>query len=389
MQGAYAFVYGCHGPFHELTGDCVLARLDDADAMQLFAGPAAGGGGPATWITSTNAAPGEILAADRLGTAVEARGQAARPRRWPAPVYARAPSPYEKGMRIGFYGLGRMGSGMARNLIAAGHDVTLYNRTIEKARALEKAGAKAAADPRGLAGADVVITMLADDAALEAAALEGEGLGPMFGPRTLHVSMSTVSVALVRRLGEAHARAGGALVSAPVFGRPEAAAAAKLFVVAAGPNAAVERCQPLFGAMGQKTIVVGEDPPLANVVKLAGNFLIAATIESMAEAFAFARKSGVGAEQVLEVLTGTLFTAPFQKNYAAMIARDQHDAGGGFGLELGLKDLRLVLAAADAARVPMPTASLVHDQFTTAVGRGLAALDWSALGRLVAQNAGL
>jgi 3-hydroxyisobutyrate dehydrogenase-like beta-hydroxyacid dehydrogenase len=292
-------------------------------------------------------------------------------------------------MRVGFFGLGNMGIGMVRNLLAAGHDVTVFNRTIEKARPLEKDGAKVAAHPRDLAGADVVVTMLADDAALEAAALEGSGLAPAFAAGALHLSMSTVSVALARRLTEAHARAGGVFVSAPVFGRPEAAAGAKLFIVAAGPPDAVDRCRPLLSVMGQKTFVVGDDPPVANVLKLAGNFLIAATIESMAEAFALARKSGVDAEQVLEMLTGSLFTAPFQKNYAAMIARGSHEAGGGFALELGLKDLRLVLAAADAARVPMPTASLVHNQLTAGVGRGLGALDWSALGRLAADNAGL
>jgi 3-hydroxyisobutyrate dehydrogenase-like beta-hydroxyacid dehydrogenase len=230
--------------------------------------------------------------------------------------------------------------------------------------------------------------MLADDAAVEGVFFgEGNGLSAL-GQGAVHISMSTISVAFSDRLAEAHRKAGQAYVAAPVFGRPEAAAAAKLFVVAAGPEVHLARCQPLFDAIGQRTFIVGDKPSAANLVKLSGNFLLAAMIECLGEAFALVRKGGVDPHAYLEILTNTLFSAPAYKTYGTIIA-DQKYEPAGFKMSLGLKDIRLALAAADALATPMPVASLVHDHFLSGVAQGAGDSDWSALARLSAANAGL
>jgi 3-hydroxyisobutyrate dehydrogenase-like beta-hydroxyacid dehydrogenase len=292
-------------------------------------------------------------------------------------------------MKVGFIGLGNMGSGMARNLIKAGHSLVLYNRTRSRAEEFQPLGARIAETP-GEAASDVeaVITMLADDHAVENAIF-----GPGRAIQTLragafHVGMSTISVALSRRLAGAHQEKQQHYVAAPVFGRPDAAAAAKLFIVVAGPAKQIERCQALLDAMGQKTFVVGEDAPSANVIKLTGNFLITTVIESLAEAFALVRKSGLDPNKFLEVLTGSLFAAPIFRNYGGMIAKGQFEPVG-FKLPLGLKDNRLVLAAAEEAAVPMPMASLIHDQFLAAMAQGLDKGDWSEIARISFRSAGL
>lgn len=282
-----------------------------------------------------------------------------------------------------------MGSGMARNLIKAGHSLVVYNRTRSRAEEFRPLGARIAETP-GEAASDVeaLITMLADDHAVE---------DVMFGPgraiQTLpagavHVGMSTISVALSRRLAGAHQEKEQHYVAAPVFGRPDAAAAAKLFIVVAGPAKQIERCQVLFDATGQKTFVVGEDAPSANVIKLTGNFLITTVIESLAEAFALVRKSGLDPNKFLEVLTGSLFAAPIFRNYGGMIAKGQFEPVG-FKLPLGLKDNRLVLAAAEEAAVPMPMASLIRDRFLAAIAQGLENGDWSEIARISFRSAGL
>jgi 3-hydroxyisobutyrate dehydrogenase-like beta-hydroxyacid dehydrogenase len=186
----------------------------------------------------------------------------------------------------------------------------------------------------------------------------------------------------------AHAEKQQHYVAAPVFGRPDAAAAGKLFIVAAGPLKQIERCRALFDAMGQKTFAVGEEPPSANLIKLTGNFLITTTIESLAEALALIRKSGVDQERFLEVITGSLFAAPIYRNYGAIIAAEKFEPAG-FKLPLGFKDNRLILAAAEEASVPLPMASLVHDRFVTAMAQGLKEADWSAIARISFQDAGL
>ncbi|HUK53831.1 MAG TPA: NAD(P)-dependent oxidoreductase [Candidatus Binatia bacterium] len=291
-------------------------------------------------------------------------------------------------MNIGFIGLGSMGAGMAENLLKAGHTVTVYNRTRSRAEALAAKGAQLAPTPAEACRGDAVLTMVADDAALEAVTMGANGILASLQPGAVHVSMSTISVALSARLEEAHTRAGSIYIAAPVFGRPEAAAAAKLFVVAAGPAAAIQRCQPLFDAMGQKTYVIGEGASAANVVKLSGNFMLAAAVESLGEALALVRKHGLDPAQFLELITGSIFTAPAYKTYGSIIVREAYQPAG-FKMPLALKDVRLMLAAGEAAGVPLPLASLVRDHAIAAIARGYGEWDWSALGKIAAENAGL
>ena len=291
-------------------------------------------------------------------------------------------------MDVGFIGLGQMGQAMALNLVKAGHRVVVFNRTRAKAEALASEGAEIAESVADACRRPVLITMLAGDDAVEAVFFgNGNGLSAL-GQGAVHISMSTISVALSDRLAEAHRNAGHSYVAAPVFGRPEAAAAAKLFVVAAGPEATLARCQPLFDAVGQRTFVIGDKPSSANLVKLSGNFLLAAMIECLGEAFALVRKGGIDPHRYLEILTNTLFSAPAYKTYGTIIANQQYEPAG-FKMSLGLKDVRLALAAADALATPMPVASLVHDHFLAGVAQGAADSDWSALARLAAANAGL
>lgn len=291
-------------------------------------------------------------------------------------------------MNIGFVGLGQMGRGIAANLLRAGHAVTVWNRTSSRADELESAGARVAVTPAETAAAGIAITMLADDDAVESVVFGEYGILRGLPAGGIHISMSTISVALSERLTAAHRQAHQQYVAAPVFGRPEAAAAAKLFVVAAGPATTLQELQPLFDAIGQRLFIVGDEPRAANIVKLAGNFLIASTIESFGEAFALARKSGIEASKFLEILNGTLFTAPFQVGYGGIIAREAYDPAG-FPAVLGLKDLRLALAAADSAGVPMPVASVVRDRILAAIGRGYRDKDWSVIARIAAEDSGL
>jgi 3-hydroxyisobutyrate dehydrogenase-like beta-hydroxyacid dehydrogenase len=290
-------------------------------------------------------------------------------------------------MNIAFIGLGNMGSAMVGNLIKAGHKLAVYNRT--RSRAEEIKGAQVAATPgEAASSAEIAITMLADDHAVESVIFGKGNVLDSLPANAIHVSMSTISVALSRRLAAAHAEHKQHYVSAPVFGRPEAAAAAKLFIVAAGAAAQIERCKPLFEAMGQKTFIAGEEPSGANLMKLTGNFLITAVIESLGESFALVRKSGLDVNQFLDVLTNSLFNAPIYKTYGGIIASEKFEPAG-FKVPLGLKDNRLLLAAAEEAAVPMPVASLVRDRFLAAMAEGLQESDWSSIARISAREAGL
>lgn len=291
-------------------------------------------------------------------------------------------------MDVGLIGLGGMGTGMARSLLRAGHRVSAFNRTPARAEALRADGATVAATVAEACRSGVVLTMLADDAALESLVFGNAGILASLPRGGIHISCSTISVALSDRLPAAHSAAGQEFVSAPVFGRPDAAEAARLAVVAAGPPDAVNRCKPLFESLGPKLLVIGDKPSLANVVKLSGNFLIASVLESLSEALAFARKSGVDAATLLDFLTSTLFNAPVYKTYGGLIVEGNYDKVG-FALPLGLKDVRLVLQAAEAQSVPMPVASVIRDRFLTAMARGNSNKDWSALGLVAAQDAGL
>ncbi|MGE3875252.1 MAG: NAD(P)-dependent oxidoreductase [Parvibaculaceae bacterium] len=290
-------------------------------------------------------------------------------------------------MNIGFIGLGRMGAGMAANLVKAGHGVTVYNRTPGKSEDLVRSGARSAGKVAEACRGDAVVTMLANDEAVEDMVHGDHGVLAHLAKGAIHVSCSTISVALAERLTESHARAGQRFVSAPVFGRPEVAAQGNLFVVAAGDPEAVKAATPLFDAIGQRTFVVSETPKSANLVKLSGNFLIAVVIESLGEAMALVGKGGIDRHQYVDILTSTLFGSPVYKTYGGLIA-DRKFKPAGFAASLGQKDIRLALAAAEELRVPLPIASLLRDRFLTLLAQGGDDLDWSAIGALAARDAG-
>ena len=290
-------------------------------------------------------------------------------------------------MKTGFIGLGRMGSAMATNLIKAGHDVTVFNRSPEKSAPLVKLGAHEAAHISDACQGDVVITMLADDNAVSGVVLGKGGIIESLAKGAIHISMSTISVALSKELARAHAAAGLRFIAAPVFGRPEAAAGAKLFVVAGGDPATIKTCQPLLDAMGQKTTVISAEPQAANLVKLSGNFLIAAAIEALGEAIALVGKAGIDRNAYVDLLTSTIFPAPAYRIYGKLIADGKFEPAA-FTAPLGYKDVRLAQAAADDLRVPMPLGSLLHERFLRLLARDGDSLDWAAIGGLATLDAG-
>jgi 3-hydroxyisobutyrate dehydrogenase-like beta-hydroxyacid dehydrogenase len=290
-------------------------------------------------------------------------------------------------MQIGFIGLGQMGSGMVANLLRAGQAVTVYNRTRAKAEPLAAHGAKIADSPAEASKGEAVLTMLANDEAVEKVVFGPHGVLAGLAKGALHISCSTISVALSKRLAKTHAEAGQRYVAATVFGRPDVAASGKLFAVAAGAPDAVKTALPLLEAVAQKTFVVSEEPEASNLVKLSGNFLIASVIEALGEAMALVGKGGIDKHAYLEILTSTLFGAPVYKTYGALIADGKFEPAG-FAAPLGLKDVHLALAAGDELRVPMPLASLLRDRFLTLLAQGGDKLDWSAIGGLAAKDAG-
>jgi 3-hydroxyisobutyrate dehydrogenase-like beta-hydroxyacid dehydrogenase len=287
-------------------------------------------------------------------------------------------------MKIGFIGLGRMGSAMVANLLKAGHDVSVWNRSPDKADPLVHAGALRVDHPKDAAQAEVVMTMLADDHAVEAVVYGKDGI--LEAP-ALHVSHSTISIALAERLAADHAPY-GRFVSAPVFGRPAAAEAAKLFVVAAGASEDLDRCTPLFEAIGQREFRIGEKAPAANLVKLTGNFMIMSAVEAMAEAMTLAEKGGVARATLLEVLTGTLFGAPIYQTYGDILVEDRFRPAG-FAAPLGLKDMNLVDAAASASRVPMPVLGVIRDHLRAAIAQEGEDIDWASVALAVRRGAGI
>jgi 3-hydroxyisobutyrate dehydrogenase-like beta-hydroxyacid dehydrogenase len=289
-------------------------------------------------------------------------------------------------MKIGFIGLGRMGSAMAANLVKAGHDVTVFNRNPEKSRSLLELGAHQATSIADACQGDAVITMLADDTAVSDIALAAGGIVGELRQGAIHISMSTISVGLSKELARAHAKAGQRFVAAPVFGRPDMAAAAKLFIVAAGDPDAVGACQPLFAAVGQKVFSMGTEPAAANLAKLSGNFLLASAIEALGEAIALVGKAGVDRQAFVDLLTSTIFPAPAYVTYGGAIAGNRFQPAG-FAAPLGFKDIRLTLAAAESLRVPMPLASLLRDRFLRLLAQGGGDLDWAAIGGLATKDA--
>lgn len=289
-------------------------------------------------------------------------------------------------MNIGFIGLGQMGRGMAGRLIDCGYRLKVWNRTRAVAETFRARGAQVAAEPRDVLDADVVITMLADDAAVEAVWITSGMVGAV-PATTVHLNMASVSLRMGQRLTAAHGAAGSPYVSAPVFGRPPPAATGQLDIVAAGPDAALRRCTPLFEALGRRWFNVGAEPHRANIVKIARNFLLGSVIESLGEAFALVGKSGVDPAVFLDIITRTSMNAPVYKNYGRlMLERPEQPT---FTLKLGLKDVELALEAGEETRVPMPLAALLHRQHLAAIERGYGEKEWASLGNYIAECAGL
>ncbi|EIM03051.1 oxidoreductase [Rhodanobacter thiooxydans] len=290
-------------------------------------------------------------------------------------------------MKVGFIGLGAMGSAMASNLLAAGHTLAVWNRSAGATEPLASLGAKVAKTADRAVQGEVLCSMLANDQAVREVFLDGGVLDAM-DRGTVHVNHATISVALAQELAAEHGRRGLEYVAAPVFGRPDMAAAAKLNILVAGKPAAIERVRPLLEAMSSKLWPLGEAPERANVAKIAGNFMLAAAIESMAEATALTRAHGVSAAEFLDVMTSTLFAAPAYQGYGKLIA-EQRFKPAGFALPLGYKDVGLALAAGEAQRVPLPFAGVLRDAMLEALAAGDAELDWSALALVAARRAHL
>jgi 3-hydroxyisobutyrate dehydrogenase-like beta-hydroxyacid dehydrogenase len=291
-------------------------------------------------------------------------------------------------MRIGFIGLGNMGAGMAANLIKGGHTLTVWNRSAEAGKPLAELGATVAAKAADTAnGAEVLHSMLANDAAVREVILDG-GVLDALPKGAVHVNHATISVALARELIDAHEKRGLGYVAAPVFGRPEVAAAGNLNVVASGKPGAIATVQPLLELIGQKVWPMGDDPIRATIVKIGGNFMIGAAIETMAEATTLTRAHGVSAKDFLDVMSNSLFAAPIYKIYGGMIAERKYEPAA-FKMSLGFKDIGLARAAAEAERVPMPFASVLHDALLESMAAGDGDLDWSGMARVAAARAHL
>ena len=291
-------------------------------------------------------------------------------------------------MNIAFIGLGRMGAGMARNLLRAGHSVAVFNRSREKAEALAADGARVANSPADACrDAEVVMTMVADDHALEQIVFGNDGIASGLKPGSIHLSHSTISTVLARKLTAEHSQRKQGYASVPVFGRPQAAESKNLVVVAAGPTEILDRCRPMFDAIGRQTFVIGTEPWQANVAKVCGNFMVISLIEALGEAYATLRKAGVAPEAFLEIMN-SLFGSPVLAGYGKIIAEENFTPAG-FALPLGLKDVRLVLAAAEECASPMPLASLIHDHLLSALAQGQGEMDWSSMTQVIARNSGL
>lgn len=289
---------------------------------------------------------------------------------------------------LGFIGTGNMGQPMAINLVKAGHKLHVYNRTAAKAKPVLDEGAKSAASPREAARAGIVFTMLSDDAALEAVTLGEDGLLGQLGQGGIHVSMSTVAPETARKLAQRHQAEGEHYIAAPVFGRPDAAAAARLAICLGGNREAKARLHPILEMLGTKIVDFGDNPGSANVVKLAGNFMICAAVEAMAEAFALGEKNGVDREQMAELYGQTLFACPVYQGYGAAVSKHRYEPAG-FQLKLGHKDVSLALRVASDSTMPMPLANLVHERLTASLAKGRQDIDWAGLALEATEDAGL
>lgn len=290
-------------------------------------------------------------------------------------------------MRIGFIGLGLMGRGMASRLLEAGHALTVFNRTAAVAEPLRARGAVVAASPLDLLDAEIIVSMLADDTAVQALCIDS-GFCAALKPGQMHLNMASVSLRMGKRLTALHAAGGSDYAAAPVFGRPAAAEKGQLDIVAGGPAAALARCQPLFAVMGKSVFVAGAEPAAANIVKIARNYMLAAAVESMGEAFALVRKSGVDAKAFYELVTGTSFSGTSYRNYGKLMVDRSFD-NASFTLKLGLKDIDLALAAGGDTQVPLPLAGAIREQHLGAMNEGLGDKDWAVMADYLAARAGL
>jgi 3-hydroxyisobutyrate dehydrogenase-like beta-hydroxyacid dehydrogenase len=275
---------------------------------------------------------------------------------------------------------------MAGRLLEAQHDLTVYNRSVAATAPFRQRGANVAGDPSELLGSEVVVTMLADDAAVEAVWV-ASGLAGKMPASAIHLNMATISPRMAKRLTELHRAGGSEYLSGPVFGRPDVAEKGQLDIVVAGDPDAIERCKPVLAALGKQFFAVGGEPYQANVVKIARNFMLATIVESLAEGLALARKCGVDAATFLDIITSTSMNAPAYKGYGRLMVEKRFDPG--FALKLGLKDIELALQVAEEAQAPLPMARLMREQHLGAVANGFGDKDWAALGEYIAQNAGL
>jgi 3-hydroxyisobutyrate dehydrogenase-like beta-hydroxyacid dehydrogenase len=292
-------------------------------------------------------------------------------------------------VKVSFMGLGRMGSAIAGRVVDAGFDLTVWNRSPDKAAPFVERGARVASSVSdACSDRDVAMTMLADDRALHEVALGPGGIVESLPKGAIHVVMGTHGVAGIAEVAAGHAAAGQTLVASPVLGRPDLAASGGLGIVAAGPAAAVDRVRPILGAIGRRTFDAGERPESATAIKLANNFALGCAIEVMAEAFALGRRYDVDPAVLYEVLTEGLFSAPAYKVYGQIIVDEDYDRVG-FTTRLALKDIDLTLAAAGAAAVPLPSGGVLRDRLLASIAQGDAERDWAVLGREQARSSGL
>ncbi|MFQ5661075.1 MAG: NAD(P)-dependent oxidoreductase [Gammaproteobacteria bacterium] len=292
-------------------------------------------------------------------------------------------------MKIAFIGLGRMGQGMARRILDAGHELVVYHKVAEKAKSLQQAGAIVAGSvAEATKNREVVVTMLPGDLSLEDVVYSDRGLLASMEKGAIHMAMGTHGVNLVRALTLSHTKAGQIFVAAPVLGRPDLAAAGELRIIPGGPSNALKRLQPLFGALGKQIFQAGSDPQAATVVKVAHNFVLGCAIEVMGEAFAMVHKLGVEPALLHGVLTRGLFNAPAYQVYGKLIIDEAYDNIGATAL-IGLKDVNLALAAAELAEMPLPSANVLRDRLLGAIAHGEGGLDWAVVARDQARASGL
>ena len=293
-------------------------------------------------------------------------------------------------MKVGFVGLGRMGKGMAHRIQSGGHELTVYDVVPEATAEFASAGARVAASIEDVCnGNEVVVTMLVEDSVVMDVVLRAGGMRESLGSGAIHLAMGTYGVATIRSLADAHTRAGQVLVAAPVLGRPDLAASGQLGIVAAGPAESVKRCEPLLGVIGRRTFLSGTKPESATAIKLANNMVLGAAIVAQAEAFSLVRKYGVAPQVMYEVMTEGLFAgAPAYKGYGKTMVDETYDKVGS-PVQVGLKDANLIFAAADLARVPMPTLDVYRDRLLGAIAHGDGDRDQAVLAREQARACGL